>query len=62
MLVTLSGIVIDERLLQFSNASAPMLVTLSGIVIDERLLQFSNAYSPIDVMPFSISTEVILSL
>ena len=33
MLVTLSGIVILVKLLQFKNALFPMLVTLSGIVM-----------------------------
>jgi hypothetical protein len=37
--LTLSGIVIDERLLQPRNARSSMDVTLSGIIIDERLLQ-----------------------
>ena len=32
MLVTLSGIVILVKLVQYSNALTPMLVTLSGIV------------------------------
>ena len=39
MLVTLSGIVMVERLLQLRNAHASMLVTLSGIVMEVRLLQ-----------------------
>jgi hypothetical protein len=43
MLVTLLGIVIDVRLVQFSNAQEPMLVTLLGIVIDVRLVQPLNA-------------------
>ena len=34
MLVTLSGIVTDVRLLQPKNASLPMVVTLSGIVME----------------------------
>ena len=39
MLVTLSGIAILVRLVQFSNVQSPMLVTLSGIVILVRLVQ-----------------------
>ena len=40
MLVTLSGMVIEVKLVQPSNADRPMLVTLSGIVIDVKLEQF----------------------
>jgi hypothetical protein len=36
ILVTLFGIVIDEREEQLVNALLPILVTLLGIVIDER--------------------------
>ena len=39
MLVTLLGMVIDERDVQPSKASSPILVTLSGMVIDERDVQ-----------------------
>ena len=44
MLVTLSGIVMLVRLLQYSNALSPMLVTPSGIVMLVRLLQPRNAF------------------
>ena len=49
MEVTLSGIVILVRLLQYSNADLPMEVTLSGIVILVRLLHKENALSPMEV-------------
>ena len=39
MLVTLSGMVTDVKLLQSSKAELPMLVTLSGMVMDVKLLQ-----------------------
>jgi hypothetical protein len=39
MLVTLSGIVIEVKLVQDLKASSPMLVTLSGIETEVRLLQ-----------------------
>ena len=61
MLVTLSGIVIDVRLVQPQNAPAPILVTLSGIVIALRLLQLENAASPILVTLLGIVTEKKLS-
>ena len=38
MHVTLSGIFIEVRLLQWQNALLPMRVTLSGIFIEVRLL------------------------
>ena len=43
MLVTLSGIVILLRLVQFWKARVPMLVTLSGIVILVRLVHSAKA-------------------
>jgi hypothetical protein len=36
MLVTLSGMVMEVRLLHPQNAASPMLVTLSGMVIEVR--------------------------
>ena len=39
MLVTLSGIVMLVKLVQLSNATAPMFVTLSGIVMLVKPLQ-----------------------
>ena len=39
ILVTLSGMVMEARLLQPSNAKSPILVTLSGMVMEARLLQ-----------------------
>ena len=46
MLVTLLGIVIEVRELQFLKALSPMLVTLSGIVIELRNSQEPKAPSP----------------
>ncbi len=43
MLVTLLGIVIDDKLMQYKNASVPMLTTLFGIVIDDKFMQYANA-------------------
>jgi len=45
MLVTLSGIVMLIRLVQFSNAHSPMFVIVSGIVMLVSLLQPLNAQS-----------------
>ena len=42
MLVTLPGITIFAKLLQFENAFEPMLVTLSGITIFAKLVQSSD--------------------
>ena len=39
MLVTLLGIVMLVKLVQFLNADSPMLVTLLGIVILVKLVQ-----------------------
>ena len=46
MLVTLLAIVTLVRLVQPSNAAAPMLVTLLGIVTLVRLVQRPNAPLP----------------
>ncbi len=43
MLVTLSGMVMEVRLLQERKASRPMLVTLSGMVMEVRAVQFWKA-------------------
>ena len=43
MLVTLSGIVMDVKLVQPENAEPPMLVTLSGIVTAVKPVQPTNA-------------------
>jgi hypothetical protein len=56
MLVTLSGIVIEVRLLQPENTELPMLVTPSGIVIEVRLVQLRNASLLIPVTLFKIIT------
>ena len=42
MNVTLSGIVIEVRLAQPSNAQGPIPITPSGIVIEVRFLQSLN--------------------
>jgi len=39
MLITLEGIVTEDRLVQFSKAWAPMPVTLSGMVAEDRAVQ-----------------------
>jgi hypothetical protein len=36
MLVTLSGMVMEEREVQLENAESPMLVTLSEMVTEDR--------------------------
>ena len=43
MLVTLLGIVMEERLVHQPKACSPMLVTLLGIVMEVRLVQLANA-------------------
>ena len=43
MLVTLSGIVMDVKLVQPEKAEFPMLVTLSGMVMDVNPLQPEKA-------------------
>ena len=43
MLVTLSGIVILVKLLQYSNALDPIIVTLFGIVMLVKPVQPENA-------------------
>ena len=42
MLVTLSGMVMEVKLVQFKKAKLPMLVTLSGMVMEVRLVQPEN--------------------
>ena len=49
MEVTLSGMVMDVREEQYSNAQGPMEVTLSGMVMDVRKWHYENARSPIEV-------------
>ena len=61
MLVTLSGIVMLVKLLQFSNADSPMLVTLSGIVMLIKP-QPENAAVPMLVTPSSITTFLTFEL
>ena len=39
MLVTLSGIIIEDKPVQPLKAPSPMLVTLFGIVIEVKLVQ-----------------------
>ena len=45
--VTLSGMVMEVRLLQFRKALSPMEVTPSGMVMEVSVSQEVNAYSPI---------------
>ena len=44
MLVTLSGIVIELKLVQDSNALSPILVTLDGSMIETKLGILLNAF------------------
>ena len=60
MLVTLFGIVMLVRLLQFSNAAEQMLVTLSGIVMLVRLLQEPDALSPMVATRYTLPSYSIL--
>lgn len=62
MLVTLSGIVMEVRLIQPLNAEGPIFVTLAGISMDSRLLQSTNAHCPILVTPEDMITFLILYL
>ncbi len=48
MLVTLTGIVIDESLLHSENVPSLMLVTLLGISIDLRYSQLSSKAKSLD--------------
>ena len=50
MLVTLSGIEIEVRLVQSLKASFPMLVTLLGMDMETRLVQPPKAPFPIFIM------------
>ena len=60
MLVTLSGRMMDVRLLQLEKAYAPMLVTLSGRVMDVRLLQ-SEYLQPVITQYFASNKSEIWS-
>ena len=51
MLVTLLGMVMEVKLLQFLKARFLMLVTLSGMVMEVKLLQYSKAELPIHFVP-----------
>ena len=63
ILLTLDGIVILVRLLQFLKAYSPILVTPSGIVMLVMLLQFSNAFFPIlSTFTLLYSFGIIISL
>ena len=61
MLVTLSGIVMLVRLVQFKKAEFPMLVTLSGIVMLVTLLQTQKAWGPMLVTGFPSMVSGITS-
>ena len=61
MLVTLSGIVMLVRLVQFKKAESPMLVTLSGIVMLVTLLQLQKAWVPMLVTGLPSMVSGILS-
>ena len=61
MLVTLLGIVMLVRLVQFCERLLPMLVTLPGIVTLVRLWQLKNALVPMLVTLLAIVTLVRLA-
>jgi hypothetical protein len=56
--VTLSGIIIEVRLVQPENAPPPILVTLLPIVSDSSAVQPENAQSPILVTLLPIVTDL----
>jgi len=56
MLVTLSGMVMEVRLMQLAKALYPMLVMLSGMLIAVRLVQPQNASALILVTVSGIMT------
>ncbi len=60
MLVTLLGMVMEVKPLQFLKAELPMYVTLLGMVMEVKPLQEEKAYWPMDVTEYvtsSFSTE-----
>ena len=58
MLVTLFGMVMLARFVQFQNACLPMLVTLFGMVMLSRLVQPAKAEMPMLVMLLGMVTLV----
>ena len=56
MSFTLSGRLIEVRLLQLAKAPSPMLSTVSGMLIEDILPQPENAPSLMDVIPLLIVT------
>lgn len=52
-----SGIIIDRKEEQLSNALSSILVTLSGITIDCKEEQPLNAQNPITVIPSGITID-----
>jgi hypothetical protein len=61
IVVTLFGILIDERALQPANAEFPIDVTEFEIVTEVSFLQFLNVSVGIDVIPSEIITDSILN-
>ena len=59
MEVTLFGMVMEVRPLQYRNAELPMEVTLLGIVIDVSPLQPWKAYALISVTPLGMVRSFI---
>ena len=59
--ITLSGIMMEVRLLQPSNDLVVISVTLLGILIDLSSLHLLNARKPISVTLSGIWTSVIVS-
>ena len=58
IIVTLSGSVIFDKLVQSPNAYLPMLVIPDGIVTDFSPSQPANAHSPILVIPWGIEVKL----
>jgi hypothetical protein len=56
MLVTLPGIVMPVKLVQFSNARSPMLVTLPGMVTLVSVVLLSNASFPMLATKLEMTT------
>lgn len=58
MVVTLSGIIMIERLVQPRKASSPMVVTLSGIIMRSSPLQLTNAELLMEIVSLFKEIEV----
>lgn len=56
MVVTVFGILISSRLVQFENAKLPIFITISGRWTSASFLQSKNALSLMVCMPFGNTT------